>query len=572
MEGSHGSRTGQEVRTPASRTTQAITFAVAVAIVAILAVKFALATRINVNWDEFYYLSHVYSLLRGDLHLLVQGAYTHAFRWIAGIGGDEVQQIVVLRSVMWALLVVSAWLLYRLARLWTTQPAAMMGVLAFVGSWPVMKHGASFRADSMLLPLTLASVFLALPRRASQRRNCVLAGVCLGAAIAVSLKAVLILPALMCMMFLPDAVRTNWTRPRTLDITESVLTILLIAGLTAGAVISLHGTQIASLTEPVGAFATRAVGATLIDVPFAPRGEQFLRLVAADYVFWVAIAAGLVIAVHQRAYAAAASSFALLPILFYRNAFPYYYPVMMSLPSILVAVVVGYVLKGVQLGSRPWPGYAAIAVAGVALAYAAWDSAMVLRFDGQAKQRELVAAAHRIFPEPVPYIDHSGMLATFPKANFLMSTWGVESYRQSGRDFMPAVLTESCPPLLLINHAVLKPGTLLNRQLRESDRRLLEASYVHYWGPIRVAGAELAFAPNSVSVFQVPCPGRYRVESDAQFLLRGTQYKAGDVVTLPAERDIAISATRYGRVRFVWAEARDPPEAQPPDLPVYEPL
>ena len=77
----------------------------------------------------------------------------------------------------------------------------------------------------------------------------------------------------------------------------------------------------------------------------------------------------------------------------------------------------------------------------------------------------------------------------FPKTNFLMSTWGVEAYRVSGRDFMPALLATRRPPLLLVNHAVLKPGTLLNRQLSPGDNKLLEGSYVDYWGPIRVAGA-----------------------------------------------------------------------------------
>ena len=87
--------------------------ACAVAGAVILAAKFFLAGRIGVNWDEFYFLSHVYALGRGELDLLLQGAYTHAFAWVTTTGGAEVDQIVRLRLVMCALLALSAVLLWR---------------------------------------------------------------------------------------------------------------------------------------------------------------------------------------------------------------------------------------------------------------------------------------------------------------------------------------------------------------------------------------------------------------------------------------------------------------------------
>ena len=36
--------------------------------------------RLNVNWDEFFFLSHVHALLRGDLVMPYQTAFTQAFR------------------------------------------------------------------------------------------------------------------------------------------------------------------------------------------------------------------------------------------------------------------------------------------------------------------------------------------------------------------------------------------------------------------------------------------------------------------------------------------------------------
>mgnify|MGYP002085568782 CR=1 FL=1 len=168
----------------------------AAAAVALLAAKFLLASRINVNWDEFFFLSHVHASVRGDLSLFLQGAYVHAFRWIAGTGGDEVDQIVRLRLVMCVLLAISVAFLYALARLWGSRPAALVAVFAFLATWPVLKHGASFRADALILPLTLAAFYFTLRGRGRPWRDAALAGACIGLAFVVTVKSVLLLPAL----------------------------------------------------------------------------------------------------------------------------------------------------------------------------------------------------------------------------------------------------------------------------------------------------------------------------------------------------------------------------------------
>ena len=58
------------------------------------------------------------TLARGELTLLLQGSYTHLFSWLLLLPGDEMQQIVVARCVMVALLALTAWLVWRLARVW----------------------------------------------------------------------------------------------------------------------------------------------------------------------------------------------------------------------------------------------------------------------------------------------------------------------------------------------------------------------------------------------------------------------------------------------------------------------
>jgi hypothetical protein len=274
----------------------------------------------------------------------------------------------------------------------------------------------------------------------------------------------------------------------------------------------------------------------------------------------------------RRAFAAAATALAVLPVLLYRNAFAYYYPVMMAPLTVLVALSFDGLLQGSARRDRAWMGPLALVLICLVVGVRAWDGLMTLRFDGQAGQRALVAGVHQVFPQPVPYLDHSGMIASFPKLNFFMSTWGVEDYLRGGTDFMPAALEARCPPLLLANHPVLRDGTLLNRQLRANDRRLLATYYVDYWGPIRLAGAELELEPGAVVTARVPCSGRYRIESEADLTIDGAAHRNSDVVELTGSRDIAVSAAGRQRMRLRWADAQVPPAGAPPQLPLYAPL
>ena len=51
----------------------------------VLLAKLALIWRIDVNWDELYSLNHVHTLLGGDLTLVLEGSYTHWFRWLPAV-------------------------------------------------------------------------------------------------------------------------------------------------------------------------------------------------------------------------------------------------------------------------------------------------------------------------------------------------------------------------------------------------------------------------------------------------------------------------------------------------------
>ena len=543
------------------------------AVIAILVAKLLLAWRININWDEFYYLSNVHALARGELDLLLQTAYTQLFEWVMTMGPNEADQVVSARLPMVLLLVLSAWLLYLLARCWSSPTAATFAVLAFIGSWPVLNHGASFRADSMLLPLSLGALLLAV--RPGDRRDWsdVAVGLCLGAALVLTIKAALLLPVLLAMVMLSDDSAVCLSIGRSI---RRIATILAIAAAVFALLIGIHSMQVIAGAEPAGSVASRSVMATLVDVPLLPRGNYFRTLITEDLVFWLAVPAGMLVALMSRNYRAGAAVLALLPILVYRNAYPYYYPLMMAPAAVLVALAADRVLGTMPARRHVGPRVAALAVLGLLVMHDSWDGLMTLRFDEQHKQRDVVAAVHQVFPEPVPYIDHGGMIASFPKANFFMSSWGVEHYLRTGRDFMPDALEKYRPPLLLVNHGVLYPRSLSFRQLREADRKLLASSYVEYWGPIRVAGVETVIPARQAIRVRLPFPGRYRIESRHILVVDGRSLRPGDTLEVRDSTELALeSATMTDaetKVRLVWAAAREPPTELPPKLPLYAPL
>src|SRR5688572_22789254 len=162
------------------------------ACLALLSWKARAIWTININWDEFYFLTHVHALVRGDLAIPFQTTYAQAFRWLPWIGG-EMAQIHAARLCMFLLLAVAVWQIVRLSSRWTSAGAALTAALAFLCLLPTQIHGASFRADSMLLPLLLG-VLLLLTRPIANSRANVLAGVLCGIGIAVSVKMALFAP------------------------------------------------------------------------------------------------------------------------------------------------------------------------------------------------------------------------------------------------------------------------------------------------------------------------------------------------------------------------------------------
>ena len=388
----------------------------------------------------------------------------------------------------------------------------------------------------------------------------------LGLATAVSIKAVLLAPVVLALAFHGAQWRAALLR---------LLWLGLAATATLALALGLHHLTMPALEAPDPA-ASSVRGAwekTIRDSPWFPRLSALQGIYLEDHSLWLIAGAGVGWSIWRRHWGVAACALALLPVVFYRNAYPYYFVVMWGPACVAVAAAAAGLE---QLAQKMRPAARPLAM----LALAAWVLAHgaqqlpFLSIPRQAEQAQLVAAVHEVFPTPVPYVDHSGMIASFPKANFFMSSWGMEQYLARGQPFMPRAISRLRPPLLVANRSELMSGTRVSPRLLPEDRQLIECCYQPYWGAIYIAGAAGSVGTSPLQL-RVPFAGDYRVEAPGAVRVAGQRVAPGDVVTLAGDRvQVQVDAAdRPGsapvEVRLLWAQARPPPSRTPPDLPRF---
>lgn len=508
----------------------------------------ALAFTRNVHWDEFYFLSHVHAWLDGRLDRPMQTFFVHGFGWLERVADDEVTQIAAARLVMVGCLAVTCWAISRIATSMADGSAGRIAVLGLLTSGFVLPFGTNFRADPIAASLLMAAVAIMMTTR--MRAPAVLSVAVLSAlALLVTIKAAIYLP-----VYLGALVYRSGER--------GVLLRILIAGCLALAIAVLaylwHASALA--VAPGNDTATNArdaLSTTLLSGALFPRRT--------DILFWALLSLPSLLLVfeglrgkpaHPRKIVLWAFALPLLSLVVYRNAFQYFFP-FVAPPLLVLAAVGAYRLRD---SNRLNVVVTTMLIFGLGQAV---QSAREVNFS----QRDTLREVHKLFPAPVPYIDQHGMVSSFPRQGFFMSTWGLENYRAAGKPVFAEIIARSSPPLLLANRYALaqavrlgdsRPGALL-----PEDQAILHESYVHYSGVIWLAGRAFIGTGAEETIF-MHIAGDYRVESATPVIIDGVSIAPGDRVSLghSLHRVLAPSDTE---VRLVWAAASVTPT--PPDLP-----
>ncbi len=524
------------------------------AILCAFAAMAAMAWTRNVNWDEFYFLSHVHAHLNGHLDRPLQTVFVHAFGWLAAIPGTEIDQITAARLVMLAFFGGSCFALHRIAASLTDRASADIAVLAFVTSGFAIAHGGSFRADPMAAGLLMGALAFVMTTQMRLWQGLCVAILC-AFALLVTVKSALYFPVFIAALV--------WRWEDWGVVLRSLAAAVLALGI-AGVLFYFHA---AGITPTEGAAATEnlseAASVSLGGSGFLPRWPELsLWLMFSAGAVALAVA-GIIFAPNKRLMVVLALfALPLLSVVIYRNAFPYFFP--FAVPMLMVAVAFGaHALRGGLI----WKLSLMLMLAsGVIQTQRALS-------EGNAAQRATLAEVHHLFPAPARYIDQNGMISSFEREGFFMSTWGIATYRAAGVPVFADLIDTTRPPLLLANRAELRnalrpagdDGQSLG--LMPQDAQTLRDSYVHLNGVIWLAGQDVTLE-NGVAEVRLPMPGAYRVETGAAIAINGRPAQKGDVLTLGQET-LEITGPQGNKVRLIWNTAGRASQTPLPETGLY---
>lgn len=528
----------------------------------------------NINWDEFLFLAKVHAALRGDLPSVLQTVYVHAFAWLPRVSANEVDQVIAARLVMFVLQAGTCCFIFAVGRtLFGSSASAAIGVLVYLTFSYVVDHGTSFRADPIAVFFLMAALWLLVQDRGGWRAVA-LAGIFTALAGMVTIKSIFYIPtlglAVLCLR------RNRSARQRVAELLAfgiSALTTFL--ALYAAHRYSLDAAENYAAMSMVEKSADKVI---LLDQVF-PRRTYLVKTLFRDPLAWYLLLAGFVAAAGAalrrrnpgRGIGLLGLGLPLLTLVFYRNAFPYYYVFVLAAPTILATGLVAWAesrLREENFGYLP--------VAFIALAVLL-SASLIERYtrdhaDRTITQRQIIANVHRMFPQPVPYIDRASMVASFPKAGFFMSTWGMENYRESGQPVMRDLLVTQRPVFLIENAPSLAldgPPQDSRHSLIPEDFDVLRNNFIRHWGAIWVLGKHLDLEEaNTEYTFEILVPGTYTVEGGVSIVLDGIEHVPGTFVELAHGYHTALSPRASTSVKLRWGRNL----YRPAEEQTYEPV
>ena len=577
---------GPDVVTPAPSAPAArsspLAIAPVVVVVALLlplaVARVRLASTLNVNWDEFYFLSRVHTYLRGALSEKLLTFHVHFLSWVGRVSPDEIEQVLAVRDVMLGFGVLAAAATAFIGwRLIGSAAGALFAVFSGQSLSLVLNHGASARYDPIIVALFLAAAALLVGHATTHRRaRAVAAGILTAVALLVSIKAAVYLPALLGLLLC----RVASERGRR----GAVVDVVVFCGCVAVVSLGLLWVHAASLVAPsVSAPGSGGLGSifnkVLVDQEFAQPAALMLTL-RWDSAFWLLVLAGFALVFTRMGAGIARLEqvqllcflLPLFAIALYRNSFPYFYVTVVPPAALLAGVVVGRI--DTSLPRRPLLAAALVALVALPGARAAWRWTRYNSDDQIAAQRQVIDAVHAVFPTPVPYVDRCGMIATFPKVGPFMSTWSLSEYRKRARPLMGSLLRQERPKFLLNNVAGLDltralENTGRQHRLLPDDFAVLKDNYIHYWGPIWIAGKSVKIRnPDAGVVVDVVIAGPYLLQAGGPIRIDGQELAVGAVIELQ-EGPHQVTASAPGVVTLRTALAQAPPTSPPPDAPIF---
>jgi hypothetical protein len=535
----------------------------------------------NINWDEFLFLSRIYSYLRGELTNPLQTAYVHFFTWLRIVSGNEVDQIIAARLVAYCFSLASVCLIYRIGRIFLDRAAALFAVLCYLSFSFVLEYGDSFRADSFATFFCLASVYLILG--SSWQFAPIIAGLAAAAALMVTIKSTFYFPVI-------GVFSLFYFFQRKRHGTRTMAFIIFVMTLVLGFAVfyMVHRGSIATAAhEQVREFVMSSATKVINFNNLFPRHAYLLRSLIENAAIWITLLLGSLWMLQDclreergKCVKKIYPLVFLIPLLvfvFYRNAFPYFYGFILPLPLLSSGFLFEKLMRAKQIRQLISQRLLALGLCLIVF------TSLVTHYLSNAKpgtefQQSTIDLVHQLFPEPVTYIDRCAMISSHRKVGFFMSTWGMENYLAGKRPVFRDIIVKYRPKYLLANIASLNPlidQKALKSQghyvLLEEDQAILRDNFVHHWGMLFVAGKQLEFKGTMQHIeFEILIPGIYSLEAKAPIEIDGQMYDPASTLELAKGRHNARRMSSGSDIAILrWGEHLHRPFAPAPLPPLF---
>ena len=536
-------------------------------LVLFLALQSILAFRLNINWDEYFFLSHIHTFL-GERPLdPMQTFHVRLLAWLPSLPFNDPDQIVAGRLIMMFCQLGALFCVYRIAMQLASAQAALVAVVAWCGAGFALTQGFSFRTDPLAGFCIMVSLALLFSKGMSWVRAA-FAGIMAAIALLVTIKSAIFLPCFLAALIWQTRGPNNLASVLAKFALAAI--VLAISGLTLwlwhSSSLSPFPVEVAAKTTATTKAAANSVSIferVFLSQSILPRWDYISRWLLLSIFALIPIAVGVGSALRKFAHADRSHVIVLLllaspliVLLLYRNAFSYFFPFMMLPVSVLAAI--GWDAMDKRIWKLATLGGMAAIVVGQFIQAIPQD---------QSTQREIAQVAQRMFPDGTRYLDRNGMLPSFQKSGYFMSSWGIEGMVGRGQPALANVIDREGPPLVVSNTPILSAALdpyfeWPHIRLTDQEERAMRESYIPHWGQIWIAGKEIGEATDR---FEMRIGGSYTLECEGRRELNGRQVPCGAVVELSKGEQ----SWSGGSATLRWGDNIYRPSTSAPTRPIY---
>ena len=546
-----------------------------------LLLKLRLIFLLNIDVDEFTFLSTVYDYLRGDLGNQFFSFHVHLFSWLPLLSTNEVTQIIAARIFLFGLGLGSLLFTFLIGRFFFNRVGALFSVLSYISISNMIVHGTSFRFDPITVFLFLAAVYFLL-KPTNSNLGVIFSGFCIALSFMITLKTLfhlITIGFIFFMLFILSSQKAEVIKKIGLFFVSMGIGFILFYQFHVSTL------SVERLPDPT-IFIGNLASTDILFHHFFPNWPYTLMILLENPPIWALFFAGIALIFLDFASSTGKKSKNTLillsflvsfsPLTFYRFIHPYFYVSILSPAVVLCGVVVDRIAERfTEGGSKLLFIFIPFLTAAVFLNFLVHYKRN--SFDQTISQKEIVGIVHEVFPKPVPYIDRCSMISSFPQVGLQMTTWDMERYSRLNTTIMKKILLDKQPVFILANIVYLdldsshgKNDIFKNYPLLEEDFYLLKNNFINHWGILYVAGKRLQFVSRAPSAtFDILIPGVYTIEARDAITIDGEMYEPGTKVAFSRKKYTMIPVTLPSEVTLRWGADLYTPPYDPSPQPIF---